>query len=410
MQQIKQDILEPLKVNIEKLLRDNERVVYTYEVVPLDYKIRDYESPLLWATNQRLFFTYDELVEIYEYSEIEMDILGEAPRFNPIQNILEQRYYYSPTTRDSYNQLKNTTFYSRFAFNEAKQIPKEFALRSDTQVALSYQSWAMAQSIINLKNGLPEDKSLAELFKGSFARYSQGMVLVFFIIFIVYVLAKGLLGSLFDFLNVGLDIAFGIISVYMFWWIYRTTAKNLNRFKAIYNRYRVDENSYIQNGLRDASQDDARSVTSQNTVSPTQPVNNVQAVNADASVNGTVNRTVNGYVNPVDTLSSMNSNESQTPDMTNTAIRFPVSDKGISINPDTQDQVAQVQYQDQINSNQISNNVLDRQASMDVSEESANTIPQTTMPTEAPLNRIPIKPQITKQTQSRSVNMPKNTL
>ena len=254
MIQIKLDPFKTAEQNVFDHMPEGESILYEFQVVPLDYRVKDRGTPTFFVTSKSLYFVYDDLMELFQLSELEMDILGEAPKFSPWQLWFEGKYYYAENMGESFTSLNNSLYYSRFAMNEKGQIPKEFAIREGAMVARAYQSWAMAQTLINLKNGIAHDDRISELFKGSFAKYNKTTVVTFFLVFLLYAIIKGLAGSILGVFSLILDVLFGLASAFMLWWIYSSFDKNLKRFKSVYDGYAV-EYSHASDGSTVESMD-----------------------------------------------------------------------------------------------------------------------------------------------------------
>jgi hypothetical protein len=253
MIQIQLDPFKTAEQNVFDHMDEGDNIVHQFEVVPFDYRVNDRSTPTFFVTTKSLYFAYDDLMELIPLSGLEMDILGEAPKFSPWQLWFEGKSYYSETQGESFRKLKNATYYSRLSFNEKGLVPKEFALRVGPNVAYSYQSWAMAQLLINQKNDLQVDQRLQELFKGNFSKYNKYTIGSFILVMLVYVLLKGLLGDWVEAIGVILDVLFGGVSAYMFWWIYKSMEKNLLRFKAVYDGYAVTYTREFDGGVNENS-------------------------------------------------------------------------------------------------------------------------------------------------------------
>jgi len=275
MIQIELDLLKTAEQNVFDHMAEGDSIVHQFEVVPFDYRVINRATPIFYVTNYSIYFVYDDLMELFTLSELEMDILGEAPKFSPWQLWFEGKSYYSETQGESFLKLKNATYYSRLSFNEKGQVPKEFALREGPNVGYSYQSWAMAQLLINTKNGLQIDTRLQELFKGNFAKYNKTTIITFVAVLLGYVLIKSLLGNLSPVIGVVLDILFGGFSAFMLWWIYKSMEKNLRRFKAVYDGYSVSYTKSFDGSVKEGDEVD-RTVTKVSQISNSPSISTIK--------------------------------------------------------------------------------------------------------------------------------------
>ncbi|GAB4162521.1 MAG: hypothetical protein Fur003_5540 [Candidatus Dojkabacteria bacterium] len=237
MRQQKLDITNTIEQNVKAMLPAGEPILAVYEVVPLDYRVVDRETPTLYITPTTLLFLYDSIMEIYVLETLTIDIIGEKPKFNLISQLVEGNYMYSNYSDESLKKIKEAEFMSRVAINEPNLVPKEFILRKKDIVAKPFQTWAMGRKLLNIKNRLPEEKVLDEMLEGYFSLFNSKTILAFGIVSLSYLLLRWVLGGVSDIVGKIMDIAYGASVVLMSVWFYITINKNLKRFEAVYMNY-----------------------------------------------------------------------------------------------------------------------------------------------------------------------------
>src|SRR5690606_8963523 len=90
---IKIDPLKDLNANI-RAMSDGE-IIHTFEVAPVDYSVKDYTTPKFFISSSKLIFSFDDQLEVYNFNEIELEVIGEKPGFSLFRQILERKYYYT---------------------------------------------------------------------------------------------------------------------------------------------------------------------------------------------------------------------------------------------------------------------------------------------------------------------------
>jgi hypothetical protein len=227
--------------NIKQLLQPgSEEILHTFQVVPIDYKVKDFASPKIFLTQTKFIFTYDEIAEIYDLTELEIDVIGAPPRFTLWELILEGSYLYSSENEDQLRNIRTDEVLTRISISQPNSVSKDFILRSGAQVEKSYKTWAAGRIIMNTKLGLAPNKMLAEMVSGYFSVLNQRTVLAFIASFVGYfVLKPVVLNFLPDFANTAVDLLFVVVLGFMSWWLYTTATNNLNRFKTLYLSYKA---------------------------------------------------------------------------------------------------------------------------------------------------------------------------
>lgn len=235
---LKRDYTKTFEEDLKDIIGPDDHEKKRFQVVPLDYGVQDWKTPLLILSENRLIFLIDEIFEIYNLKDLEITLFGDIPKFTSWQQLLEGSFTFNQDDPQSFNKIRSSEQITRFAFNEEGQISKEFVLREGIFVKRNYQTWAMAQIILNQKNHLAEDPILDEIIIGGFSRFNQKTVLSFVGAFLVYFVfrAVALLG-LPDILSTIFDLLFGIVLAGMLVWTILSINKNLDRYKATYNNY-----------------------------------------------------------------------------------------------------------------------------------------------------------------------------
>lgn len=224
--------------NVNKLLLKDEKVLYTYNVVPLDYRIVDYSTPKFYITNQRLFFTFDEGLEVYNLDNIEVEIIGSEPEFSIQSLILTQNKLYAASEVSELQKLKLDENLCRLSITEPKQVPKYFLAREGIIISKSFKTWALMQIINNVKIGNLNNSHLVEMMDGYFSAFNQRTMLYFIFAFLAYVVLKIISGLLLpDLVGTILDILFGIIIVFIGYWLWVSVDRNLKKYERNYHTY-----------------------------------------------------------------------------------------------------------------------------------------------------------------------------
>jgi hypothetical protein len=228
---VEEDVASIVGINVAEIQK-------SFSVVPLDHSVQDWSTPEIILTKEYLFLRIDDIFEIYLLSDVEISLFGDMPKFKIWQQLFEGNFQYNPEDPTTLETIKSSERLTRLGLNEKGEIIREFVLRENQIVKRNYQTWAMAQLILNCKNEFPIDMSLVEMLNGTFTRFNQKTVLTFIGVFIVYVVFKliSLLGMP-DILGTIFDIIFGIVLVGMLVWSVISINKNLERYRAIYSSY-----------------------------------------------------------------------------------------------------------------------------------------------------------------------------
>lgn len=241
---IKTDPLKDLDANV-RAISDGE-IIHTFEVAPVDYNVKDYTTPKFFISSSKLIFSFDDQLEVYNFSEIELEVIGEKPGFSLLRQILERKYYYTGFGNQgtSFEKLKRMELPTRLSLTLPQRVPKDFYWRRSFEIGKSYQTWAMSQIIILHKRGEKIDPLLLEMLEGEFSTFNPKTVLLFTGIFAFYTLLKlTVLKASSEFLDNIFDGLFVVILVGFYIWTVMSINKNLKRFEMLYNSSVIDASS-----------------------------------------------------------------------------------------------------------------------------------------------------------------------
>lgn len=136
--------------------------------------------------------------------------------------------------------MKDDELLHRVTINEHGQLPKTYALRKGISVAKPYQNWAMAQVLINMKNGIPVDRTLQEMINGGFTQFNSKTLVTFVGIFLGYLALTAVMNllALPSLVKSIVDLIFGGVTIAMLVWTYLSLDKSNQRFYTVYLRYK----------------------------------------------------------------------------------------------------------------------------------------------------------------------------
>ncbi len=238
MQSFKWEGYKSIEDTVQEFLGGADPILLQFDVIPLDYTVKDIFSPKIFLTRTRLVLIVDTLIEVYNLQEISVWTLGSAPNFSLIQQALESPLDYDSSKTPLSKNLEIPDDFVRFAIMEKNSLQKEFILRKESVPVKAYQTWAFAQFIKNLQVGY-DDYRLRHMIFGHFSVF-DGMFLVgAFIVFIVYVLISVLLGWLLpDLLLRVLDFLFAVVCIVVLGWMFWTIFVNMSRYRKLYEGYK----------------------------------------------------------------------------------------------------------------------------------------------------------------------------
>ncbi|WKZ31242.1 MAG: hypothetical protein QY318_00510 [Candidatus Dojkabacteria bacterium] len=234
---VRLDPLETKEANVSKAAR-GEAIITKFEIVPLDTNVIDFVTPTLYLTQSHFIVSYDEILEIYNFGELDIEYLGEVPKFSIVQQFLEGKFYYFADKREDLDKMRAFEELPRMAVTEPNQVPKDFTLRKGFEVQKAYQVWAMTRMIKNYQRNQSSEGMLQEMVDGNFTRFNQKTILAFVVIFVIYLLIRLFLYPIMpDVVNSALNFFFGAVVLALGVWLWLTVSKNLEKFKALYNGY-----------------------------------------------------------------------------------------------------------------------------------------------------------------------------
>lgn len=225
--------------NLQILIPEEDEVLNTFQVVPLDYDIYNLSTPKIVLSRTKLLFFYNNYVEVYELSSLNFEILGEEPKFSAWQQTFESKYIYSTNNLYQIMSMRNDITVVRVSIFETGKIPKSFLLRNGKEVARPFQTWAMYQILTNTKNSVSVDTNLNEMVNGYFTTFNNKTVYAFIVALIGFLLLNGIVSlGLPEFIKTVLNLVFGVMCIAMLFWTYKSVEKNNKRFESVYLRYK----------------------------------------------------------------------------------------------------------------------------------------------------------------------------
>jgi len=239
MQSFKWEGYKSIEETVQEFLGAEDPILLQFDVIPLDYNVKDILSPQIFLTRTRLVLVVDNLIEVYNLRDISVLTLGIAPNFSLIQQLLESPLDYSPSNTPLSKNLEIPDEFVRFAIVEKNSLQKEFVLRKESLPVKTYQTWAFAQFIKNLQAGY-DDYRLRHMVFGNFSVFNGIFLIGALIIFVVYVLISVLLGWLLpDLLLRILDFLFAVVCIVVLGWMFWTIFVNMSRYRKIYESYKI---------------------------------------------------------------------------------------------------------------------------------------------------------------------------
>ncbi len=226
-----------LQESIPALLNPtNDEVVRVFEVAALDHKPKNLTTPKLYLTKTKLLFTYDELIEVYNLSELEIEMRGNPPVFTLWQLLLLGKYNYS--SEEDTRLMRQDENLTRLSLAETNAVSKEFVLRQADEIQEGFKTWAMGRMILDTKLGNTQNPVVEEIFEGYFSTFNQKTVMTFIGGFLGYFVLKVLaLNFMPDIINTILDVILSIGLLFMAWWVYISIANKLKKYERVYLSY-----------------------------------------------------------------------------------------------------------------------------------------------------------------------------
>ncbi len=241
MQTFRYDHNSSLEDNIRVITNGTERILFSFEVVPLDTFGDDLTSPILIFTQNLVIFRSDHIIEASLISDTDFYLLGDDPQFEVVWQLFEKTYFYNRLNPDTVYELKSEESRTRINIQTQGQIPKSFVIRDKTKVCKQYQTWACYQKIVNHKSSLANDEKIDEMISGNLSKINNKTVRLFLIIFFSFVAIKLLLVLIIpdlDIISTILDFIFGGVTLAMGVWTYLSMERNNKRYYNLYLQYK----------------------------------------------------------------------------------------------------------------------------------------------------------------------------
>ncbi|MCK9369093.1 hypothetical protein M0R04_03985 [Candidatus Dojkabacteria bacterium] len=237
MQSIRRDLTSTLEQNLQKYLPVGEQILHTIDVIPLDTRVANFLSPKLYISKSKLFFVFDEEMDIYDLNSLEISLIGQPPKFDIVPLFLESTFVYSYENRSQLAKFQAKEELTRLSINTIGEVPRYFLVRSNGRSAKSIKTWALMQLTTNIKMGNTDNSQLLEILAGYFSQFNTKTAIYFIASFLIYIVLKLLSSLLPKLVGTIFDVFFGIILVLVAYWAYISVARNLKRYKNTYFTY-----------------------------------------------------------------------------------------------------------------------------------------------------------------------------
>jgi hypothetical protein len=230
-----------IKETIQELLGSEDPIVLEFEIVPFDYEVNDVLSPKMYVSLKRIVLSIDNIIEVYNFQDINIEISGGEPKFTFWQQLLEFNPLLKSENFPLSKKMDIPKDWVRFSIIEANALPKDFVLRKGNVAAREFQTWAMAQTIKNLQKD-KEDYELHNMIYGNFSSFEPEILVYAFIIFIVYVLISVIFGGILpNIIKSALDWLFSIFAFGVLIWVFWASYKNIVKNGRVYERYKISQ-------------------------------------------------------------------------------------------------------------------------------------------------------------------------
>lgn len=247
MKKVKINLLKTVHQNIQQYMQATDEFVYRFEVVPLDYNVENFETPLLTLTKELLVFSYDETMELYALNEVTISYEGIPPKFTLWQQVFEGKNLYSPAQPDHLQKMRDFDDLPRLSITPVGKVPLSFVPRTNQVVSKSYKTWAVFQLINNLQNHTEVDPILQEMVNGNFTTFNQKGILTFIVSFLLFLGLRTVASWLLpDIASTLLEFAFIAVTIGMGIWVIMTIEKNNKRFHQVFMRYSNNQPSHAE--------------------------------------------------------------------------------------------------------------------------------------------------------------------
>ncbi len=237
MQSIVWEGYKSIEETVSELLGPQDSVIFDFEVMPLDYYVKDVLTPRIFVSQHRLVLVVDEKIEVYNLKDIWIVSSGGPPKFALTHQLLEYRIMFNSQETPLSKNVETPMEWVRFSIIEKGVQAKEFVLRKGLYPAKGYQTWSFAQRIRNIQKDYP-DYQVDKMVYGSFSFFEGSFLVSAFLAFVVYLLISLIFGGILpSFLKTFIDTLFSIFCVFMLFWVYWTIFINTRKYRKIYEKY-----------------------------------------------------------------------------------------------------------------------------------------------------------------------------
>lgn len=213
-------------------------ILFSFDVVPLDHVVNDPSTPRIYISTNILLLSYDDIVEVYDLKTLQIYNTGESPSFNARKAFFSLMGKYDVNEAENLVKLRETETLTKMTIDEPGVAPKDFLLRKDNMIQKPFQTWTMMRLILNTKNGIQNDPTLFDMLNNNFILFNQKTVIYFTFVSMIYIIFIWLLrNQLTGWMDLALDILYGLIILIMLIWLYFSYDKILKRYQSIYSGY-----------------------------------------------------------------------------------------------------------------------------------------------------------------------------
>lgn len=222
---------------LSSIFMEGEKVFRTFDVLALDYRVKDLTRTRIIITTQKLLLLYDDVIEVYILNDLDLSFNEVIPSFEIQGLLLEGNFDLSNNLEQKVLDIRRLENRVIFSFNEENLVKKDLILRKEYKLETNFRTWAMGQTIINTKNGVM-NRGLDEMLTGYFGTLESSSIIKFIAIFVIYFILKIVTVNLFGgIINTLVDIVFWIVLAFALYTIYKTGKSTLKRFENMYLSY-----------------------------------------------------------------------------------------------------------------------------------------------------------------------------
>lgn len=223
---------------LEGILEQGETVVRSFDVLALDSKVNDILTTKLQVTPKKLLITYDTVIEAYDLSKVTFSFNEVQPKFDMQDLLLEGNFDLSSELDQRIIEIRNSENRLILSLHEENAIPRDIILRNRYKLEPGFRTWALGQTIVNIKNGI-NNRGVDEMLSGYFTTVKPTTFLQFIYVFVGYFVLKvfsvNFFPKLADFI---IDVIFWGVLGFVIYFMYRTAKANLERYKSVYLSYK----------------------------------------------------------------------------------------------------------------------------------------------------------------------------